>query len=159
MTSVIEFSSTSDPVIVVTRLFDAPRDLVWQVLIDPAHVAQWYGGPGFSSPVCEMDVRPGGAWRHVMQAPNGMRFSINSVFLEVVPPERLVWETKADENRQPAPPTAVNTVTLEVKGAQTRWTLVARFNSIAERDVSASMGFGNMISMGAERMADLLKTL
>jgi uncharacterized protein YndB with AHSA1/START domain len=106
-----------------------------------------------------MDLRPGGIWRHVMQAPNGAQFTINSVFLEVVEPERLVWKTIKDENRKPAPPTAVSTVTLEEHGNQTKWTLVARFDSIAERDISAGMGFGQMIGMGADRIAEYLKVM
>jgi uncharacterized protein YndB with AHSA1/START domain len=106
-----------------------------------------------------MDVRPGGLWRHVMQAPNGAQFTIDSVFLEVVEPERLVWTTTKDANRKPAPPTAVNTVTLEERGLQTKWTLVARFDSIEERDRAAGMGFGHMVSQGAERVAEVIKTL
>ena len=159
MTSTIDASSPDEPVIIITRMLDAPRELIWKAITDPKHVAQWYGGHGFSSPVCEMDVRPGGAWLHVMQAPNGAQFTINCVFLEVVEPERLVWKTVKDENRKPAPPTAVNTVTLETRGLQTKWTLVARFDSIEERDITAGMGFGHMIGQGAERMAEYLKTL
>jgi uncharacterized protein YndB with AHSA1/START domain len=159
MTATIDISSTDDAVIVITRTFDAPRELVWTAITDPKHVAQWYGGPGFTNPVCEMDLRPGGAWRHVMQAPNGTRFTINSIFEEVVEPARLVWRTIKDPNRNPAPPTSLNTITLEEIGAQTKWMLVARFDSIAERDLTASMGFGQMISMGLERMAEHLKTL
>jgi uncharacterized protein YndB with AHSA1/START domain len=79
----LDGSSTNDPVIVITRMFDAPRELVWIAITDPKHVAHWYGGQGFTNPVCEMDLRPGGAWHHVMQAPNGTRFTINSVFEEV----------------------------------------------------------------------------
>ena len=116
MTSTIDASSPNEPVIVITRMFAAPRELVWRAITDPKHVAQWYGGQGFTSPVCEMDVRPGGTWRHVMQAPNGPQFAINSVFLEVVEPERLVWTTANDVKRNPPPPTSVTTVTLEVHG-------------------------------------------
>jgi uncharacterized protein YndB with AHSA1/START domain len=159
VTSVVDASSLNEPVVIVTRMFDASRNLVWNAITDPKHVARWYGGPGFTNPVCEMDVRPGGVWRHVMQAPNGAQFTINSVFLEVVEPERLVWKTIKDENRKPAPPTAVNTVTLEELGDQTKWTLVARFDSIADRDISAGMGFGQMIGMGADRIAEHLKTM
>jgi uncharacterized protein YndB with AHSA1/START domain len=88
-----------------------------------------------------------------------MQFTINSVFEEIVAPQRLVWRTIKDPNRNPAPPTSVNTITLEERGVQTKWTLVARFDSITERDVTAKMGFGQMISMGLERMAEHLKTL
>jgi len=159
MTSMIDLSSPDEPVIVIRRTFDAPRELVWDAITDPKHVAQWYGGAGFTNPVCEMDLRPGGAWRQVMQAPSGAQFEINSVFEEVAPPERLVWRTLKDPQRDPAPPGSLNTITLEASGAQTKWMLVARFDGIAERDLTASLGFGQMIGMGLERLADHLKTL
>jgi uncharacterized protein YndB with AHSA1/START domain len=151
--------SSRDPVIVLTRIFDAPRTLVWAAITDPKHVAQWYGGPGFTNPVCEMDLRPGGVWHHVMQAPNGMRITIDSLFEEVVKPERLVWRTAKDASRNPPAPSSVNTVTLEARGDQTKWMLVARFDSFAERDLMADLGFGQMISSSLERMAEGLKTL
>jgi uncharacterized protein YndB with AHSA1/START domain len=159
MPAIIDVSAADRPVIVITRDFDAPRELVWKAITDPRQVAVWYGGPGFTNPVCEMDLRPGGAWHHVMQAPNGTRYTINSVFEEIVEPERLVWRTIGDPDRNPAPPTSLNTVTLEVRGQQTRWKLVTLFDSIADRDLSAKMGFGQMISMGTDRMAAHLATL
>jgi uncharacterized protein YndB with AHSA1/START domain len=106
-----------------------------------------------------MDLRPGGAWKHVMQAPNGTQFKINSIFEEVVPPERLVWRTLKDPNRNPGPPGNHVTVTLVEIGAQTEWRMVARFESIADRDMTAKMGFAHMIGMGLDRMAAHLKTL
>jgi len=159
VTTAIDTGSPSEPIIVITRIFDAARQLVWRAITDPKHVAQWYGGQGFTNPVCEMDVRPGGLWRHIMQAPNGAQFTINCVFVEVVEPERLVWRTVKDEKRQPAPPAAVHTITLEEYGKQTKWTLVARFDSLEDRDITARMGFGAMIGQGLERMAEYLKTL
>jgi uncharacterized protein YndB with AHSA1/START domain len=89
--STTDLSPPDDAVILLTRIYDAPRDLVWEAITDPRHVAQWYGGDGFTNPVCEMDLRVGGLWRHVMRAPSGMEFPIDSIFLEVSPPERLVW--------------------------------------------------------------------
>jgi uncharacterized protein YndB with AHSA1/START domain len=112
MTAIINVSAVDRPVIIITRDFDAPRELVWKVITDPKHVAAWYGGPGFTNPVCEIDLRPGGAWRQVMQAPNGARYTINSVFEEIVELERLAWRTIKDPDRNPAPPTSFNTVTL-----------------------------------------------
>jgi uncharacterized protein YndB with AHSA1/START domain len=159
MTTTIDIRSTTEPVIVITRVFDAERELVWRAITDPQHVAQWYGGPGYTSPVCEMDLRPGGAWRHVMQAPNGAQYAINSIFEEVVAPERLVWRTLKDPNRNPGPPGNHVTITLADQGAQTEWKMVARFDSMADRDLTAKMGFANMISMGLDRMAEHLRTL
>ena len=159
MTAIIDVSAADRPVIIITRDFDAPRELVWKAITDPKQVAVWYGGPGFTNPVCEMDLRPGGAWHHVMQAPNGMRYTIDSVFEEIVAPERLTWRTIKDPNRNPPPPTSHNTVTLEARGQQTRWKLVTLFDSIADRDLAAKMGFGQMIGMGTDRMAAHLDTL
>jgi uncharacterized protein YndB with AHSA1/START domain len=160
MTAIIDVSAVDRPVIIITRDFDAPRELVWKVITDPKHVAAWYGGPGFTNPVCEMDLRPGGAWRHVMQAPSGARYSINSVFEEIVEPERLAWRTLKDPDRNPSPPTSLNTITLEARGEQrTRWKLVTLFDSLADRDLSVKMGFGQMVSMGTDRMAAHIQSL
>jgi uncharacterized protein YndB with AHSA1/START domain len=159
MSATVDISDTDRPVIVITRDFDAPLELVWQAITDPKQVAMWYGGPGFTNPVCEMDLRPGGAWHHVMQAPNGTRYTIDSIFEEIVAPERLVWRTVKDPNRSPPPPTSLNTITLEARGQRTRWKLVTQFDSIADRDLAAKMGFGQMISMGTDRMAAHLSRL
>ena len=160
MTAFIDVSDVDRPVIVITRDFDAPRELVWKAITDPKQVAVWYGGPGFSNPVCEMELRPGGAWHHVMQAPNGTRYTINSIFEEIVEPERLAWRTIKDPARNPSPPTSFNTITLEVRGERkTHWKLVTLFDSFADRDLSAKMGFGQMISMGTDRMAAHLAAL
>jgi uncharacterized protein YndB with AHSA1/START domain len=160
MVTSLTADSAADAVIVLTRLYDAPRALVWEAITNPGHVAQWYGGEGFSSPVCDMDVRVGGHWNHIMRAPNGMEFPVNSVFLEVVPPERLVW-TAADAEGAAAngKPVNVTTVTLEDRGAQTFWTMEARFGSLADRDLAVRMGFGNIVSQGSERIAALLARL
>ena len=158
MTAIIDMSAADRPIITITRDFDAPRELVWQAITDPKQVAVWYGGPGFTNPICEMDLRPGGTWRHVMQAPNGARFTINSVFEKIVEPERLVLRIIKDPNRNPPPPTSLNTVTLEARGQQTRWKLVTLFDSIADRDLAAKMGFAQMISLGTDRMAAHLAT-
>jgi uncharacterized protein YndB with AHSA1/START domain len=159
MSAIIDASNADRPVIVITRDFDAPRSLVWTVITDPKQVAVWWGGPGFTNPVCEMDVRVGGLWHHVMQSPGGARFTMDAVFEEVKAPERLVWRTLKDPNRNPPPPTSLNTITLEERGPVTRWKLVTLFDSIADRDVSAQMGFGQMVAAGTERMAAYLGTM
>jgi len=120
-------------------------------------VSQWWGGPGFTNPVCEMDLRPGGRWRHVMRSPDGQEYKFDFVFVEVVKPERLVWQN-ADygKNIPGGPPTCQNKVTLEDHGQQTRWRLVARFNSLTERDLAVKMGFTGMIGVSNDRLAAYL---
>lgn len=158
MTAIIDFTAVDRPVIVITRDFNAPRQLLWDAITDPRQVAKWYGGPGYTNPVCEMDLRVNGAWHHVMQAPDGTRYTINSIFQEVAAPEKLVWRTLKDPYRHPAPPTSLNTVTLEARGQQTRWKLVTLFDSIADRDLAAKMGFNQMLSATTDRLAAYLKT-
>jgi uncharacterized protein YndB with AHSA1/START domain len=77
--------------IVISRVFDAPRELVWEAMTDPEKVVNWWGPHGFSTKIEEMDVRPGGVWKHVMLGPDGTRYPNKSVFKEVVRPERLVF--------------------------------------------------------------------
>ena len=155
----IDASSADDAVILMDRMFDAPREVVWTAFTDPKHVVRWYGGNGFSSPVCDMDVRPGGQWRHTMRTPDGTDFAMVFVFVEVVKPEKISWQHVDHGKRTSGPPTCLNTVTFEDHGARTKWKLVARFNSVAERDFASKMGFTEMISQGSERLNEVAKTL
>jgi uncharacterized protein YndB with AHSA1/START domain len=77
--------------LVLTRTFDASRELVFQVWTDPKHVALWWGPTGFTTTIREMDVRPGGVWRYSMRAPDGKDYPFNGQYVEVVRPERLVF--------------------------------------------------------------------
>jgi uncharacterized protein YndB with AHSA1/START domain len=85
----------AERMLVITRIFDAPRELVFKAWTDPKHMAQWWGPKGFTNPVCEMDVRPGGALRIVMRAPDGINYPMTGVFREIVEPERLVFTNVA----------------------------------------------------------------
>ncbi len=146
-----------EAVIVMSREFDAPRAKVWAATTEPRHIVQWWGGPGFSSPVCEMDLRPGGHWNHVLRFPDGTQMRMEFVFLEVAPPARIVWQDRSP--RPGGPPSAHMTVTLEDLGPRTRWRLVARFASLADRDAAAAFGFSGPIAMSNDRLVDYLKTL
>lgn len=95
-------SPTADREIATSRVFDAPRDLVWQAWTDPKHLARWYGPNGFSVTTHEMDVRAGGIWRHTLHGPDGTDYPNLSRYVEVVRPERLVYEhgsAERDEDR------------------------------------------------------------
>ena len=95
-------SPTADREIATSRVFDAPRDLVWQAWTDPKHLAHWYGPNGFTVTTHEMDVRPGGVWRLTMHGPDGTDYPNLTRYVEVVRPERLVYEhgsAERDEDR------------------------------------------------------------
>jgi len=85
--------------LVITRVFDAPRELVFKAWTDTKHVAQWWGPKGFTNPVCELDVRAGGAIRIHMRAPNGVVYPMSGVFEEIVEPERLVFVSSALDDK------------------------------------------------------------
>jgi len=85
-------TNTSGREIVISRVFDAPRELVWEAWTNPGHVAQWWGPNGFTTTIEKMDVRPGGTWQHVMHGPDGTDYPNKSVFTEVVKPERIVYD-------------------------------------------------------------------
>ncbi len=84
-------SGTADREIVITRVFDAPRELVWEAWTNPEHIIHWYGPQGFTTTIEVMDVRPGGVWKHIMHGPDGTDYPNHSVFEEVVKPERIVF--------------------------------------------------------------------
>ncbi len=77
--------------LVLTRSFDAPRDLVFKLWTDPQHVAKWWGPHGFTTTIERMDVRPGGAWRYSMRGPDGRDYPFAGEYVEIVPPERIVF--------------------------------------------------------------------
>lgn len=150
---------TDEPMIVMTRLYDAPRSLVWTAMTEAKHVRRWWGGPGFTNPVCEMDVRPGGLWKHVMRFPDGKELHLEFVFVEVEAPGRLVWQHVDHGKRKSGPPTSVMTVTLESVGAKTRYTMQARFASMADREAALAMGFTRPIEASNERLTEYLSTM
>ena len=75
--------------LIVTRVLDATPENVFDAWTDPKQMEQWWGPKCFTNPVCELDVRPGGAWRIVMRGPDGMEYECGGVYSEVVKPERL----------------------------------------------------------------------
>ena len=86
--------------LVLTRIFDARRELVFKAWIDPKQVAQWWGPKEFTNPLCEIDARPGGAIFIQMRAPDGGLFPMWGTFLEIVEPSRLVFTARAFENNE-----------------------------------------------------------
>ncbi|HMH21760.1 MAG TPA: SRPBCC family protein [Puia sp.] len=94
-------SATADRELVITRTFDAPRELVFRAWTDPQQIAQWWGPVGFTNTVHEMDVRPGGVFRVSMHGPDGTDYPNKIVYEEVVRPERLVYTHDGDIENDP----------------------------------------------------------
>ena len=121
--------------LVITRIFDAPRRLVFDMWTEPEHLALWWGPRGFTAISGRLDVRPGGAWSRSMQAPNGSIIRKHGIYREILAPERLVLTYITDDAAgNPGPETLV-TVTFADIGGKTRLTLhQAIFESVAARD-------------------------
>ena len=116
----------------LTRVFRAPRALVFQAWTDPKHLSQWWGPKGFTNPVCEEDARVGGALRIVMRAPDGAEYPMIGVFREVVAPERLVFtNSPVDAAGQPLMD-GLTTVTFAEHEGGTKLTVHTRAAGLAE---------------------------
>jgi uncharacterized protein YndB with AHSA1/START domain len=127
-------NETADREIVVSRIVDAPRELVWKAMTDPRHVIHWWGPRGFSTTIEEMDVRPGGVWKHVMHGPDGTDYPNKSTFKEVVKPERIVYSHGGGKAGGPGA-SFVATWTFDVvPTAKTKVTIRMVFASAADRD-------------------------
>jgi uncharacterized protein YndB with AHSA1/START domain len=126
MTATVDAKRPANRELVITRIFDAPRSLVFKMWTDPTHMAQWWGPRGFTNPVCDMDVRPGGAIRIVMRGPGGADYPMTGLFNEIVAPERLVLTTAVDDADGNRVLEAHNTVTFAEHGGKTTLTVRAR---------------------------------
>jgi uncharacterized protein YndB with AHSA1/START domain len=91
MTAAAKTAPYGNASVTVTRVFDAPRALVWKAWTDPKMMVQWFGPRGFTNPVCQLDLRVGGSLRIVMRGPAGGDYPMKGVFREVIVPERLVF--------------------------------------------------------------------
>jgi uncharacterized protein YndB with AHSA1/START domain len=112
--------------IVIMRIFDAPRAIVFKAWIDPKQLARWWGPKGFTNPVCEVDARVGGAWRIVMEAPTGDEHPCGGVYREIVEPERLVFTNIATDKDGNPIIDGFTTVLFADEGGKTTLTLRTR---------------------------------
>src|SRR5260370_33633751 len=112
--------------LVLTRVFDAPRELVFKVWTDPEHVALWWGPHRFTNPVCELDLRPGGAILIHMRGPDGVVYRMTGVYREVVEPERLVFTSAALGGAGNPLFELLTTATFAEEGAKKKQILLAR---------------------------------
>ena len=108
--------------LVITRIFDAPRSLVWKAWTDPAHIVQWWGPKGFTNPRCEWNAREKGSIYIDMRGPDGTIYPMDGVFDEIVEPERIVFRSAAlDENGKPMFE-VLNTAEFAEQGEKTKLT-------------------------------------
>lgn len=147
----------SDREIVITRAFNAPRRLVFEALTKVEHVKRWYGPRALKIVVCEIDLRQGGSWRYVLQAPDGSEHGFTGVYREIVPPDRIV----STENYEAMMPghEMLATVTLEEKDGRTTLKNRISYLSKADRDGHLQSGMESGMQETFDRLAELLSTL
>jgi len=151
-------TTPSDREICMTRLFDAPRALVWEAMSKPEHIKRWWGclGEGYSVPVCEVDLRPGGKWRFVNRTPAGETAAFYGVYREIVPPERVVFT----EIFEPFPdsPSVVTSVLTEENG-KTRMTVTCLYPSVDVRDMVLKTGMERGAAISYDRLEEVAMAL
>jgi uncharacterized protein YndB with AHSA1/START domain len=143
------FTTPSDKEIAMSRVFDAPRRLVWEAHTNPTHVSQWLlGPPGWTMPVCEIDLRPGGTWRFVWRKSKGEEMEMQGVYREVKPPERLV----STERWGPEWPETINTLVLTEKDGRTTLTQTVLYPSKEARDAALKTGMKDGANQSYDRL-------
>jgi uncharacterized protein YndB with AHSA1/START domain len=147
------------PDLTFTRMFNAPRELVFRAWTHSECVAAWWGPHGFSNPVCEVDPRPGGRFTVHMQGPDGAVYPGGGVFLEVEPPRLLIFTSTFEGKRGEVLIDAVNTVVFEDVGGRTRLTLNARVVRAAREAARNLAGMEEGWTQSLERLAAILKAI
>ena len=153
----LKVTTPSDSEIRMTRVFDAPRHLVFEAMTKPEHVKRWWGrlGEGYSVPVCEIDLRPGGAWRFVNRHPKG-EVAFYGEDREITPPTRLVFTEIFEQF-----PDSVSMVTAELadEDGKTQMTVTVRYPSAEVRDMVLASGMTRGAAISYDRLEDLVAEL
>ena len=142
--------------LVLTRVFDAPRELVFKAWTDPKCVAQWWRPRGFTNPVCELDVQPGGAIRIHMRGPDGTVYPMTGVYQEVVEPERIVFTSTPLDAEGSALFELLTTVTFAEQGGKTKQILRAR---VIKRTAQAAQYLKGMEAGWTQSLKHLAESL
>jgi uncharacterized protein YndB with AHSA1/START domain len=156
MNSATETDASKYPVLTITRVFDAPRALVFKAWTDPKMLARWWGPHHFTNPVCDVDVRPGGSIRIDMCGPEGTVYPMTGTYLEVVEPHRLVFSTTPlGEDGKPMFE-VLNTVAFEEIDGKTKLTVQARVVSTTAQAAQYLDGMEAGWTQSLERLEEVL---
>ncbi|MBI5283565.1 MAG: SRPBCC family protein [Chloroflexi bacterium] len=142
--------------IIITRTFDAPRELVFRALTDPALIPQWWGPARLTTAVETMDVRPGGIWRFVQHDAEGNEYAFHGIYREVDPPARLVYTFEFEGMPGYV---SLEIVTLEEHDGTTTVTNTVAFHTVEDRDGMLESGMEGGATESMDRLAALLATM
>jgi len=138
----------------MTRVFDAPRELVFEAHSKCEHMSRWWGPRGFTLPVCEMDFRPGGAYRFVQRGPDGAEYAFRGQYREIVPPERIVWTFEFEGMPGHV---SVETATFTEQDGKTMLTATAVYDSVEDRDAVLQSGMEAGLRETWDRLAEYVE--
>jgi uncharacterized protein YndB with AHSA1/START domain len=145
--------------ITITREFDAPRELVFKAMTDPALIPQWWGPRYLTTEIDKLDARPGGQWRYIQRNAEGNEFAFHGVYHEVLAPERII-DTFEFEGLPESGHVALETMKLEaLPGGRTRFTTKSVFQSLADRDGMLQSGMESGMNDGYDRLDELLEKM
>ena len=153
-TGTLHVTTPGEREIVLTRVFDAPRQLVFDALTRPELLERWFGPHGYSLAVCEVDLRVGGKWRFVVRGPDGTDMGMSGVYREISPPERLVNTEAFDDY----PGDSVITTVLTEQDGRTTLTATCEYESQEIRDAVIASGMEHGAAESYDRLAELLVT-
>ncbi len=140
----------------ITRIFDAPVELVWKVWTDPKHLAQWWGPNGFTNPVCEIDVTKGGNILIHMKGPDGTVYPMNGQYREIIKHEKLVFTCAAlDANNQPLFE-ILNTFLFSKEGNKTKFTMTAEVSKVTSEAAPYLAGMDQGWNQSLDRLSTYL---
>jgi uncharacterized protein YndB with AHSA1/START domain len=152
----LQVTTPSDREITMTRVFDAPRKMVFEAFTKPELVKRWLGvRAGWTMPVCEIDLRPGGSWHFVWRRTNGTQMEMRGEYREIVPPERLV-STEAWGGDWPE---TLNTLVLAEENGKTTMTQTILYASKEARDAALQTGMKDGAAQSYDRLEDYLRTV
>lgn len=149
-------TTPSDREIVMTRIFDAPRDLVFEAHSSCEHMSQWWGPRKYEIVGCEIDFRPGGKWRVVHRGPEGDEFAFRGEYREIVRPERIVWTFEFEGMPGKV---SVETLTLEEHDDKTTFTGTSVFDTVEDRDGMLESGMESGAVETMDRLEEYLEVL
>ena len=154
----LKITTPSDREIAMTRVFDAPRRLVYDAYTKPELLKRWLGvHNGWVLAVCEIDLKVGGTYRYVWRGPDGMEMGMRGVYRELVPSERVVATEKFDQPWYEGE--AVGTVTFDEQDGKTTLTMTVRYASKDVRDAVLASPMEQGVAEGFNKLAELLPTL
>jgi uncharacterized protein YndB with AHSA1/START domain len=152
----LQVTTPSDREIVMTRTFDAPRDLVFEAHSSCEHMSRWWGPRKYEVSSCDIDFRPGGRWRVVHRGPDGEEYAFRGEYREIVRPERITWTFEFEGFPGNV---SVETMTLEEHDGKTTFTATSLYDSVDARDAMLQSGMEEGAQETMERLDEYLEQL